>query len=147
MRIAVANDHRGAMVREQVIEHLKKRGHEVVDFGTDSAACAVDYPDYAAKASRAVASREVDRAILICATGIGMSIAANKIPGIRCAVCTDEYGAQMARSHNDANVLALRSQYQDPALNLRIVDIFLETEFQGGRHLRRLNKIRNLERI
>jgi len=146
MKIAFATDHRGAVMRRQIIEHLKKLGHEVVDFGSDSEV-SVDYPDYAAKAAGAVAAKKADRAILICGTGIGMGIAANKITGIRAAVCTDEYGARMARSHNDANVLALRSTSQYPATNLSIVDIFLTTEFEGGRHQARINKIRNLERI
>ena len=133
-------------MRKQIIEHLKKRGHEVIDFGTDSEA-SVDYPDYAAKAAKAVAAKQADRAILICATGIGMSIAANKIQGVRAAVCTDEFGARMARSHNDANVLALRGTNQNPATNLTIVDIFLDTEFEAGRHQVRVNKIRSLERF
>ena len=144
MRIAFANDHRGAEVREQLIEHLKKLGHEVIDFGTHSYA-SVDYPDFAAKAARAVTAKQADRAVLVCATGIGMSIAANKIAGIRCALCTDEYSAKMARTHNDANALALRSTHQNPLTNLAIIDMFLSTDFEGGRHQVRLNKIRNLE--
>ena len=146
MRIAFANDHRGVLLRNQIIEHLKKRGHEVIDFGSDSET-SVDYPDYAKKAADAVVAKKAERAVLICGTGIGMSIAANKIPGVRCAVCTDEFGAQMARTHNDANILALRSTHQDPRTNLAIVDIFLDVEFEGGRHQIRLNKIRNLERL
>jgi ribose 5-phosphate isomerase B len=146
MRIAFANDHRGALIRNQIIQRIEKHGHEVIDFGSDTEA-PVDYPDYAAKAAEAVARKEADRAVLVCGTGIGMSIAANKIAGIRCAACTDEYGAQMARSHNDANILALRATHQNPAVNLSIVDTFLDTEFEGGRHLRRVNKIRNLERF
>lgn len=144
MRIAIGMDHRGATLRNQVIEHLKKTGHEVVDFGTDKQS-SVDYPDYAAQAAHAVASKQADRGILICGTGIGMSIAANKVRGIRCAVCTDEYGSKMARSHNDANMLALRSVQMDPALNLKIIDTFLSTDFEGGRHQVRVNKIRNME--
>jgi len=146
MRIAFANDHRGFLLRNQIIARLKKRGHEVIDFGSNSEA-AVDYPDYASKACRAVVTRTADRAVLVCGTGIGMSIAANKIPGIRCAVCTDEFGAEMARTHNDANVLALRSTHQNPQTNLAIVDIFLDRDFAAGRHQIRVNKIRNLERF
>jgi len=146
MKIAIATDHQGSVVRRQIIEYVKKLGHEVIDFGAETEA-AVDYPDYAAKAAGAVAAKQADRAILVCGTGIGMGIAANKIAGIRAAVCTDEFGAKMARSHNDANVLALRSAYQNPATNLAIVDLFLKTEFEGGRHQIRVNKIRNLERF
>jgi ribose 5-phosphate isomerase B len=146
MKIAFATDHRGAPTRNQIIEHLKKLGHEVMDFGTDSES-SVDYPDYAAKVAKAVAAKQADRGILICGTGIGMAIAANKIQGIRAAVCTDEIGAKMARAHNDANVLALRGTNQNPTTNLAIVDIFLGTEFEGGRHQIRVNKIRSLERF
>ena len=146
MRIAFACDHRGTQIRSQILEHIKKRGHEVLDFGTQTES-AVDYPDFASKAARALIEKKADRAILVCGTGIGMSIAANKIPGIRCAVCTDEYGARMARSHNDANALALRSTSINPATNLALIDIFLDTDFEGGRHQIRVNKIRHLERF
>lgn len=146
MRIGFGCDHRGAQIRGQIIEHLKKRGHDVVDFGTETEA-AVDYPDYAAKVARAVVAKQVDRAVLICGTGIGMAIAANKIAGVRCAVCTDEFGARMARSHNDANILALRATQMNPAKNVALIDIFLDTEFEGGRHQIRVNKVRNLERF
>jgi len=146
MKIAFATDHRGAPMRTQIIEHLKKRGHEVLDFGSNSEV-SVDYPDYAAKVAKAVAAKQADRGILICGSGIGMSIAANKITGIRAAVCTDEIGARMARAHNDANVLALRGTNQNPMTNVAIVDIFLDTEFEAGRHQLRVNKIRNLERF
>ncbi|MBM3334152.1 ribose 5-phosphate isomerase B [Candidatus Sumerlaeota bacterium] len=145
MKIALGNDHRGSIMRPMVIERLKKLGHEVVDFGTDTET-SVDYPDYAAKVARAVSTRQADMGILICGTGIGMSMAANKIAGVRAAVCTDEWGAKMARLHNNANVLALRGTNQNPQTNLAIVEVFLKTEFEGGRHLRRINKIHSLER-
>ncbi len=146
MKIAFGNDHRGFAIREQIIQHLKKLGHDVIDLGADQPA-SVDYPDYAAKVAEAVAHGQADRGILVCGTGIGMSIAANKVAGVRAAACIDETGATLARSHNDANVLALRGTNQDPATNLRLIDIFLTTEFEGGRHQRRVNKIRNLEQI
>jgi ribose 5-phosphate isomerase B len=145
MRIAFASDHRGAQIRSQLIEHIQKRGHEVLDFSSGDEPAA-DYPDLASGASRAVVENEADRAVLMCGTGIGMSIAANKIAGIRCAVCTDEFGARMARSHNDANALALRATDMDPMTNLALIDIFLETPFEGGRHQVRVDKVRDLER-
>jgi len=146
MKIAFGNDHRGAAMRPLVIGRLKKLGHELVDFGSDSES-SVDYPDYAAKVARAVSTKQAEMGILICGTGIGMSIAANKITGVRAAACTDEWGAKMARLHNDANVLALRGMNQNPETNLAIVEVFLKTEFEGGRHQRRVNKIRNIERL
>jgi len=145
MRIAFANDHRGVSMRNAIIEHLKKLGHQVIDFGTTGEE-SVDYPDYAAKGAGAVSDRKADRAILVCGTGIGMSIAANKLPGVRAAVCIDEVGAKMARAHNDANVLALRGTNQDLSTNLTLVDIFLNTAFEGGRHERRVEKISQLEK-
>jgi ribose 5-phosphate isomerase B len=144
MRIAFGNDHRGVALRARIIEHLKSLGHEVVDFGTNSDA-SVDYPDFAAKVAGAVSAKKADLGILVCGTGIGMSIAANKVPGIRAAVCLDEIGAKMARAHNDANVLALRGTHQDPDLNMKLVDTFLTTPFEGGRHERRVKKIEKLE--
>jgi ribose 5-phosphate isomerase B len=144
VKIALGMDHRGAELRGRIVDHLQQRGHEILDFGADSSA-SVDYPDYAAKAARAVAAGEADLGILVCGTGIGMSIAANKVRGIRCAVCTDATGATMARRHNDANVLALRATEMDPAVNLALIDIFLTTPFEGGRHQKRVEKIAELE--
>jgi len=146
MKIAFGCDHRGFQQRDQILHHLKKLGHEILDFGTNSIS-SVDYPDYAAKVAKMVAAKKADFGILVCSTGIGMSIAANKVTGIRAALCTDEFAAKMARAHNDANILALRGQNQSPELNLAIINLFLETEFEGGRHQRRINKIRNLERF
>jgi len=144
MKIAFGNDHRGVPIRARILEHLKRLGHEVVDFGTISNA-SVDYPDYAAQVAETVSAKGADLGILVCGTGIGMSIAANKVPGVRAAVCTDEIGAKMARAHNDANVLALRGTHQDADLNVKIVDTFLATPFEGGRHERRVEKIEQLE--
>ena len=147
MKIAFANDHAAVpLMRAKLVEHLEAGNDEVIDYGSDSSE-PVDYPDQAAKAVKAVLNGEADRAVLVCGTGIGMSIAANKFPGIRCALCTDEYAARMAREHNDANVLALRGRQIDPEQNLRVLDAFLGAEYLGGRHQRRLDKIARLEEM
>ena len=144
MRIAFANDHAATAVRAEILQALKRHGAEVVDFGVD---CEdpVDYPDMAEKAVRALQRGEVDRAVLACGTGLGMSITANKFKGIRCALCTDEYAARMARARNDANVLALRGREIEPGRNAAVIDVFLRTEYQAGRHQRRLDKVSRIE--
>jgi ribose 5-phosphate isomerase B len=142
--IAIGCDHRGLALKELIMPLLQNAGHNYEDFGcygTDP----VDYPDIAQKVGEAVAAGSFDQGILICSTGIGMSIAANKIKGIRAALCCDAFGAQRARQHNDANVLCLGGEDVNTELALRIVSTFLATEFGGGRHLRRVNKIRALE--
>lgn len=145
MKVAFANDHAGLAMRGVLLDELRRRGAEVLDFGTDSSE-SVDYPDYAHLAARAVASGLADRAVLVCATGIGISIAANKVPGVRCALVLDEYSAQMSRLHNDANVIALRGREFDPELNRRLLGIWLETAFSGdARHQRRIDKIEEQE--
>ena len=142
--IALACDHGGYHLMQAVKKHLADRGLPCMDFGTFSdASC--DYPDFAAPAARAVASGECDRGILICGTGIGISIAANKIRGIRAAVCSDCFSAEATRRHNDANMLALGARVVGEGLALKIVDIFLDTPFEGGRHQRRVDKISALE--
>ena len=142
--IALACDHGGYHLMQAVKKHLADRGLPFRDFGTFSdASC--DYPDFAAPAARAVASGECDRGILICGTGIGISIAANKIRGIRAAVCSDCFSAEATRLHNDANILALGARVVGEGLALKIVDIFLDTPFEGGRHQRRIDKISALE--
>ena len=142
--IALACDHGGYYLMQAVKKHLADRGLPCKDFGTFSdASC--DYPDFAAPAARAVASGECDRGILICGTGIGISIAANKIRGIRAAVCSDCFSAEATRLHNDANMLALGARVVGEGLALKIVDIFLDTPFEGGRHQRRVDKISALE--
>ena len=142
--IALACDHGGYHLMQAVKKHLADRGLPCRDFGTFSdASC--DYPDFAAPAARAVASGECDRGILICGTGIGISIAANKIRGIRAAVCSDCFSAEATRLHNDANMLALGARVVGEGLALKIVDIFLDTPFEGGRHQRRVDKISALE--
>jgi len=132
-------------MRREILDHLRKTTHEILDLGTDSTE-SVDYPEMAKKAVHAVQSKQADIAILICGTGIGMCIAANKFRGIRCALCTDEYGARMARSHNNANVLALRGRRMDVEQNLAIIDTFLNGRYEGGRHQRRLDLIARFEK-
>ena len=144
MKIAIASDHRGYEAKELIKSLLKKTGHEVEDYGTsESKSC--DYPDYAMPACKAVASGEADNGILICGSGIGMSIVANKVKGIRAALCQDEMFVQTAREHNDANVLCLPAMLVNDSLLNRIVDSWLNTEFQGGRHQRRVEKIHEIE--
>ena len=139
--IAIASDHGGFDLKQKVIAHLQEKGYEVKDFGTyDRNSC--DYPDYARPAAQAVAAGEAERGIVICTTGIGVSITANRIPGIRCALCGDATSARLTREHNNANMLALGASIIGDMLALDIVDIFLTTEFSHGeRHQRRIDKI------
>ncbi len=142
--IAIACDHGGYALKEAVKAHLDELGLAWRDFGTNSTdSC--DYPDYAAPAARAVGSGECDRGIVICTTGIGVSIVANKIPGVRCALCSDPLSAEMTRRHNDTNMLAMGAGIIGQNLALRIVDTWLGTAFEGGRHQRRVDKITALE--
>lgn len=143
--IALACDHGGYTLKEQVKAHLKDLGHEVRDFGTDSLE-SCDYPDFAEKAARAVASGDCEKGIVICTTGIGVSMVANKVPGIRCALCSEPLSAEMTRRHNDANMLAMGAGVTGTNLALAIVDKWLTTEFEGGRHQRRVDKIMALDR-
>lgn len=144
MKIAIGSDHRGVTVRKKVAEILRQSGHEVIDVGTFSdGPC--DYPDIAGQVARMVACHEVDRGVLICGTGLGMAIAANKFPGVRAAPCYDELTAELSRLHNDANVLCLSGDMLGPRLVERIVRTWMQTEFEGGRHSIRLQKIRDLE--
>jgi ribose 5-phosphate isomerase B len=144
MKIAIAGDHRGFEAKEQVKAQVTQMGHESVDFGTTSNS-PVDYPDLAYVAAKAVSAGEVDRAILICGTGIGMCISANKINGVRAALCYDELNAQISRQHNDANILCVSGDLIGEVMLRKIVDIWLTTDFTGGRHLRRVNKITAIE--
>ena len=144
MNIAIACDHGGYALKETVKQHLIDSGHSIRDFGTASTdSC--DYPDYAAPAARAVAAGEYDRGILICTTGIGVSMVANKIKGIRCSLCHDPLSASLTRRHNNANVLAMGAGIIGESLALEIVDIWLTTEFEGGRHQRRVDKVSSLD--
>lgn len=143
MKIAVGADHGGFLVKQAVIEHLKEQGYDLEDFGTDSEA-SCDYPDIAHEVAGAVAAGQFKLGILICGTGIGMSIAANKVPGIRAALCGDSYSARMARGHNDSNVLCLGARVTGLGPMLDIVDAYVEASFSGGRHGKRVDKIEKL---
>ncbi|MHC4365798.1 MAG: ribose 5-phosphate isomerase B [Planctomycetota bacterium] len=144
MKVVVGSDHRGFQAKQQIKAIVAQLGHECVDVGTDSND-PVDYPDPAYVAARAVANKEADRAILACGTGIGMSMTANKVRGIRAALCHDELSAQISRDHNDANVLCVSGDLIGEVLLRKIVEVWLSTEFSGGRHLRRINKIAAIE--
>ena len=137
MKIALGCDHGGYELKEFIITVLNKLGYEHEDFGCYSTE-SCDYPDFGAAAARAVAEGKCDRGIVICTTGIGVSIAANKVPGIRCALCTDSLQAEMTRRHNDANMMALGAGVTGPNLAKRMLELFLNTEFEGGRHARRV---------
>jgi ribose 5-phosphate isomerase B len=144
MKVAIASDHRGYHLKERVISLLKSKGHEVIDDGPSSDA-SVDYPDFAAIVAKQVGSGEAQRGILICGTGIGMAISANKFPGVRAAAIADEVTAELSRRHNDLNVLCLAGDMLSSRSTERLVEIWMDTEFEGGRHQRRVEKIRNLE--
>ena len=143
--IALGCDHGGYELKETIKAHLSERGIPFVDFGTDGPA-SVDYPDYAVPPSQAVVRGECRCALLFCTTGVGISMAANKVRGIRCALCSDTYSARMTRAHNDANMLAMGGRVIGPCLACDIVDSFLSAEFEGGRHLRRVEQIADIER-
>jgi ribose 5-phosphate isomerase B len=140
MRIAAAADHAGFPLKSHLVAWLAARGHEVVDLGTHSAE-SVDYPDFGHALARRIVSGEFERGLVICGTGIGVSIAANRHPGVRAARCLSEYDARMARAHNDANVLALGERVTGAGLAEAILETFLATPFEGGRHARRVQKI------
>lgn len=141
---AIGSDHGGYALKQEIMKHLSERGIAYRDYGTYSdESC--DYPDYGEAVGRAVASGECERGIVVCGTGIGISIAANKVRGVRCALCGDCFSAQMAREHNDANVLALGARVLGPGLALKIVDTFLDSAFAGGRHERRVAKLMAIE--
>jgi ribose 5-phosphate isomerase B len=145
MRISIGTDHRGYEIRLKVIELVERLGHEVEDVGTFNGE-AVDYPDIARAVSEKVSRKEVDRGILICGTGLGMCIAANKFPGVRAAPCHDDLTAELSRRHNDSNVLCLSADLLGERLIDRMVEIWLSTPFEGGRHARRVEKIHEIER-
>ncbi|MFM8733928.1 MAG: ribose 5-phosphate isomerase B [Pirellulales bacterium] len=144
MRIAIGSDHRGVAARRRLIGLLQRLGNEVVDCGSDGEQ-AVDYPDIAADVARRVSDGSVDRGILLCCTGVGMAIAANKLPGVRAATCHDEVTAEMSRRHNDLNVLSLSAELIGPEVQDKIIRTWLTTPFEGGRHARRVAKIAALE--
>ena len=143
--IAIGCDHGGYELKQKILAHLRQRGLEYRDFGCDSTA-SVDYPVYGKAVAHAVASGECEKGIVICSTGIGISIAANKVKGIRCALCSEPLSAEMTRRHNDANMLAMGAGIVGPNLAERIVEVFLNTAFEGGRHARRVGLITEMEK-
>lgn len=145
MKIAIGSDHAGLQLKEEVKKFLESQQIEYKDFGPQTKD-SVDYPDFAELVTRGVTSGEFDRGILICGTGIGMSIAANKVDGIRAALCTDYFSAKASREHNNANVLCLGERVIGPGVAVEIVRIWVETEYAGGRHQKRLDKISAIER-
>lgn len=145
MKIALACDHGGLNLKREVKKYLLEQGYEVSDFGTDTFdSC--DYPDYALPAAEAVSDGKCEKGIVICSTGIGVSIVANKVAGVRCAHCHDTYCAEFTRLHNNSNMLALGEKVVGAGYALKIVETFLKTEFEGGRHERRVNKITDIEK-
>lgn len=146
MKVGVASDHRGVRVKGQILSQISELGHLGLDFGPEDSK-SVDYPDYAFRVAEAVSTGRVDRGILICGTGMGMCIAANKFCGVRAVTCHDDVTAEYSRRHNNANVMCLSADMLGDRLLDRIVDIWLRTEFEGGRHQRRLEKITEFEQL
>ena len=144
MKIAIGCDHGGYLLKQDILIWMEENDIDYEDYGCFSTE-SVDYPVYGEKVARAVASGECDKGIVICTTGIGISIAANKVKGIRCAHCADPLSAEMTRRHNDANVLALGAGMVGPKLAVRMVEVFLNTEFEGGRHARRVSQLDAIE--
>ena len=145
MKIALGADHAGFALKQELTRLLAANGHAVSDLGTFDDQ-STDYPDFARQVAEAVRSGAAERGVLVCSTGVGMAIAANKIPGIRAALAMNPDEVQLTRAHNDANVLTIGARYTDTATAMELVKVFLETEFEGGRHARRLDKIAELER-
>ncbi|WP_138203941.1 ribose 5-phosphate isomerase B [Haloimpatiens lingqiaonensis] len=144
MRIAIGSDHGGFNLKNDIIKHLEAKGIEVKDFGTDSTE-SCDYPEFAEKVAKEVVAKNFELGILICGTGIGIGIAANKVPGVRAALCSDTFSAHACREHNNANILTMGERVVGKGLALDIVDTFISTNFEGGRHERRVNQISELE--
>jgi ribose 5-phosphate isomerase B len=144
MNIAIGADHAGFLLKEELKKKLLDEGHKVTDYGTTSTE-STDYPDYAEAVARDVAGGKSERGVLVCGSGVGMSIAANKVHGVRAALGTNEEEVKLTREHNDANVLTLGARFTDPQAAVRMVDVFLSSDFQGGRHARRVEKIAKLE--
>jgi len=144
MRVYIGADHAGYQLKEHVERFVADLGHDVTDIGTDGEE-SVDYPDFAEKVGEAVVDGDAEFGVLVCGTGIGMAIAANKVDGIRAANVTDPEFAKLARAHNDANVITVSGRFVDPEVNEQIIEAFLATPFEGGRHERRVNKINGME--
>ena len=145
MKIGLGSDHGGYQLKEKIKKHLEEKGIECIDYGTNSED-SVDYPQFGKKVGEAVVSGECDKGIVCCGTGIGISIAANKVKGVRCALCGDTFSAKMTREHNDSNVLALGQRVTGEGLALEIVDTWIKTDFEGGRHQTRIEKISDIEK-
>ncbi len=145
MKVALASDHRGFEFKNMITTFLSNLGHEVVDYGTSNGTDSVDYTDFGLLAAKAVGSGECERAILVCGTGLGMSLVANKVKGVRATVCHDLYTVEMSRRHNDSNVLCLGADVVDENLLEKKIRLWLETPFEGGRHARRVGKIMDIE--
>lgn len=145
MKIGLGSDHAGYELKEYIKEYLREKGIEYIDYGTNSTE-SVDYPEFGAKVAEAVKNGECDKGIISCGTGIGISISANKVPGIRCALCGDCYSARMSIEHNDANILAIGARVTGRDLAIEIVEAWLKAAFQGGKHERRVNKIKDIEK-
>ena len=144
MKIAIGNDHTAVELKNHIKEFLENKGYDVTDFGTSSGE-RTDYPIYGYKVARSVADKEFDFGILICGTGIGMSLAANKVKGIRAAVCSEPYSARLTRAHNNANIIAFGARVVGPSMAEMIVEEFLTTEYEGGRHQKRIDMISDIE--
>ena len=144
MKIGIGNDHSAVEMKFAIKKYLEEMGHEVVNYGTDSTE-SCDYPVYGEKVGRAVASGEVERGILICGTGLGISLAANKVKGVRAAVCSEPFTAKMSRAHNNCNILAFGARVVGAELAKMIVETWLDTEFEGGRHQRRVDMLMDIE--
>lgn len=145
MTIAIACDHGGYRLKKVLFKELQRQGYKVKDFGTYSEE-SCDYPDYAAKAAKAVASGECDKGVVVCGTGIGVSITANKVKGIRCALCHDVFSAKATRNHNDANMLAMGQRVIGEGLAIEVLNAWLSSDFEGGRHIPRIEKMMALEK-
>lgn len=144
MKIAIGNDHTAVELKNHIKEFLESKGYDVTDFGTSSKE-RTDYPIYGYKVARSVANKEFDFGILICGTGIGISLAANKVKGIRAAVCSEPYSARLTRAHNNANIIAFGARVVGPSMAEMIVEEFLTTEYEGGRHQKRIDMISGIE--
>ena len=145
MKIGLACDHGGYNLKKEIISYLESKGIECVDYGTNNATDSVDYPVYGEIVANSVINKEVDYGILCCGTGIGISLAANKVPGIRCAVVSDVFSPKMSKAHNDANMLSLGERVLGKGLALEIVEAWINTDFEGDRHARRVNMIKSIE--
>ena len=146
MKIGFGNDHTAIELKNELMEHLTAKGYECVDYGTSVEGEKVDYPEFGLKVAEAVKSGEVDKGVLICGTGVGISLSANKVPGIRACVCSEPYTAQMTVRHNDANIIAMGSRVVGPELAKMIVDEFFGATYEGGRHARRVDMISDIEK-